>query len=144
MKKIIICIIAILTCFTLTACDNNANEDNNKDNTSNNKTTEEIVNLSNIESKIKSLGIDCKKTEVSYDMVGAKDGFKIVSGDYRIEVYKFNTSSESYKTAESSQKLTIDSMDYSFDAKVQNGYAYIIDDEFPQYSEVIKILNNLK
>lgn len=144
MKRFVICIMAILTCFILTACDNNANKENNKDNKNNNKTTEEIINLSNVESKIKSLGIDFKKTEVSYEMVGAKDGFKLVSGDYRIEVYKFNTSSESYKTAESSQKLTIDSMNYSFDAKVQNGYAYIIDDEFPQYSEVIKILNNLK
>ena len=35
-------------------------------------------------------------------------------------------------------------MDMSFDAKVQNGYAYIIDDEFPEYEKVVSILNQLK
>lgn len=35
-------------------------------------------------------------------------------------------------------------MDMSFDAKVQNGYAYIIDNDFPKYEEVVNILNKLK
>lgn len=141
MKKIFIGIMAVLVCFTLTACNSNNSSNNEKNE---NKQEESTSNLSNVQSEIEALGVECEKTETAYEMVGAIDGFKLNSDDYTLEIYKFDTSSDAYKTAEENQELVLDGMDYSFDAKVQNGYAYIIDDNFPQHDEVVKILNNLK
>ena len=34
-------------------------------------------------------------------------------------------------------------MDSSFDATVKNGYAYVIDNEFPKHDEVVNLLEQL-
>lgn len=144
MKKFLFVNLAILTlCFFLVGCGNKSTNEN-KTNNDNTPTSKENITLDNIQSKIEALGITCEKTEVYYPMVGATNGFKLNVDDTRIEIYKFNKSSDAYKKAEKEQKLTLNDMDMSFDAKVQNGYAYIIDDEFPEYEKVVSILNQLK
>lgn len=107
-----------------------------------NMTNDGKINMSNIKSEIEKLGIDVEEKNAYYEMVGASDGVKIYSGDYRIEIYKFDKSSEKYIEAEKNQKLktTIS----SFDATVKNGYAYLIDDQFPKHDEVIKLLEELQ
>lgn len=144
MKKGLISIMAIAMVFTLTACGNNNTSTTTNDNNNNaTETKKSSINLDNVKSKIEELGVNVEETEVYYQMVGATNGMKLVSGDYRIEVYKFDKSSDSYKAAEKNQKLSI-SEDYSFDAVVKNGYAYIIDAEFPQHDNVVKLLDQLK
>lgn len=144
MKKFLFVNLAILTlCFFLVGCGNKSTNEN-KTNNDNTPTSKENITLDNIQSKIEALGIACEKTEVYYQMVGATNGFKLNVDDTRVEIYKFNKSSDAYKKAEKEQKLTLNDMDMSFDAKVQNGYAYIIDDEFPEYEKVVSILNQLK
>lgn len=144
MKKFLFVNLAILTlCFFLVGCGNKSTNENKTSN-DNTPTSKENITLDNIQSKIEALGITCEKTEVYYQMVGATNGFKLNVDDTRVEIYKFNKSSDAYKKAEKEQKLTLNDMDMSFDAKVQNGYAYIIDDEFPEYEKVVSILNQLK
>ena len=135
-----------LTLFLLTGC-GNAKVDNNTNKKEDSKqtTTEEVkenINLLNIKNKIDELGITTSEEDVFFQMVGANAGTKIYSGDYRVEIYKFDTSTAEYKKAESSQKLEI-SEDMTFDAVVKNGYAYIIDDDFPQHDAVVELLNGL-
>ena len=76
-------------------------------------------------------------------MVGASEGFKLKSGETKVEIYKFDKSSDAYINAEKSQKLTLSGLDSSFDAKVKNGYAYVIDNEFQKHDEVVKLLEQL-
>lgn len=141
MKKIFICLFSLVLCFSLAGC----NMENNKKSEDNiNINENEKITLNNLEEKIKNLGISLEKVETVYAMVGAKDGYKLQSGDAHIEVYQFDESSEAYKNAQKNQQLLIESMNYSFDAKVQNGYAYIIDQNFPEYDKVILLLENLK
>lgn len=145
MKKFLFVNLAILTlCFFLVGCGNKSTNESKPSNDNNTPTSKENITLDNIQSKIEALGITCEKTEVYYQMVGATNGFKLNVDDTRVEIYKFNKSSDAYKKAEKEQKLTLNDMDMSFDAKVQNGYAYIIDDEFPEYEKVVSILNQLK
>lgn len=144
MKKFLFVNLAILTlCFFLVGCGNKSTNEIKPSN-ENTPTSKENITLDNIQSKIEALGITCEKTEVYYQMVRATNGFKLNVDDTRVEIYKFNKSSDAYKKAEKEQKLTLNDMDMSFDAKVQNGYAYIIDDEFPEYEKVVSILNQLK
>ena len=141
MKKILTSLLILVVCCSLTAC-GDKKETNNNDN---NKTQEtDKVTLSNLRSKIENLGIKCEKSVVAYDMVGAKDGFKLKSNNKTIEVYQFDKSSKEYKEAESSQKLNLSSMNMKFDAVVKNGYAYTIEKDFEKYDDVIKILDKLK
>lgn len=145
MKKFLFVNLAILTlCFFLVGCGNKSTNEDKPSNDNNTPTSKENITLDNIQSRIEALGITCEKTEVYYQMVGATNGFKLNVNDTRVEIYKFNKSSDAYKKAEKEQKLTLNDMDMSFDAKVQNGYAYIIDDEFPEYEKVVSILNQLK
>lgn len=147
MKKILLSIFAILVCFSLTGCANKTENDksnNDNSNKTNTNKTEEKVTLDNLEEKVKSLGIIFEKTETAYAMVGAKAGYKLSTDEGRVEVYQFDKSGDAYKTAEKKQQLVIESMNYTFEAKVQNGYAYIIDKEFPQYDKVVSLLEKLK
>ena len=134
MRKIFSILSITLLCVFIIGCSNN-NLNTNKN--------EETINLSNIQNKIEELDIECTKSDAFYQMVGAIDGFKLHSGEYRIEIYKFDTTSESYKIAEKNQELTIEGLS-TFKATVKNGYAYTIESGFPKYDDVISILNKLK
>ena len=145
MKKNFLTKVAILTlCFFLVGCGNKTTNEDKTNNNNNTPTVKENITLDNVQSKIEALGITCEKTEVYYQMVGAANDYELSAADTRVEIYKLDESRNAYKKAEKEQKITLDGMDMSFDAKVQNGYAYIIDNDFPKYEEVVNILNKLK
>lgn len=100
------------------------------------------MTIDNIQKHIESLGIKVEVDEPFYKLVGAKAGIKIYSGDSRIEIYRFDKNSDAYKNAEKEQKLSSGGIS-SFDAVVKNGYAYLIDDDFPNHSEVVSLLEKL-
>ena len=135
----------VLMCFVLllTGC-GKENTNNTATNKGNGATAKENVDLTNVQSKIENLGVNVSKEEVFYEMVGASDGMKLLSDEYRIEIYKFDKKSDEYKLAEQNQKLTLDGSEMSFDAVVKNGYAYLIDDEFPEHDAIVNILEQLK
>lgn len=114
--------------------------DNQSSNQSN--VNSDMVNIKNIKSQIESMGITLEQGDVYYKMVGAEDGLKLYSGDYRIEIYKFDKTSEKYKKAEAEQKLS--SAITSFSAVIKSGYAYLIDDGFPKHDEVVALLEKLQ
>ena len=143
MKKKGLIIVALVVCLLLTGCaKEKASEVSDSSNTVPTQAKENI-NLSNIQSKIEMLNVSVEKEEVSYELVGAKDGLKLLSNQSVIEIYQFDKNSNAYKKAEKKQKLEVSALDYDFDAVVKNGYAYTIESGFPQYDAVVSLLNQL-
>lgn len=145
MKKRLSILLIIMILFIVTGCSSSNNVIKTDSNRKEEKTVkkQDKITIDNIESKIRNLGIQIEKTEAYYDMIGAENGFKLNSGDSSIEIYKFDKNSEVYKTALNTQKISMGE-DFSFDAVVKNGYAYTIDESFPDYSEVIMLLEQLE
>ncbi len=146
MKKISVLLVIFVLCFAITGCGQNVENNTNNDNSTNNETVKEEKKLSSIDdfkNEVKKLGIDFEETKMSAEYINAESGLKLTSDGKKLEVYKFDTNSEHYKTAEENQKVTMDGFG-SFDAIVKNGYALMIDDNFPQYDKVIEIFNKLK
>ena len=143
MKKLLTLMMIGVVTFTLVGCGNDEKNEKTTEKKDNTVEKDNSVNLSNVQKKIEELGVKLEKTQTAYDMVGANDGFKLTSDDYRIEIYKFDKASEAYKTAETKQALTLDGFG-DMNATVKNGYAYILDDEFPQHDAVKNIWDQLK
>lgn len=146
MKKLLIITLAFGLAITLTGCGNDNKEQttDNNDNKSEQSQTQTSYSLSDFENDVKALIPTMQKSEVFYQMVGAIDGFKIYDSTdqtARIEIYKFDKASDEYKKAEADQKLYMNN--FSFDATVKNGYAFIIDDEFPEHDKIIELFNKL-
>lgn len=141
-------VLLIIVSSVYPASDNKTDTTESKDtisestNENTNETVDEKVTIDNIQKHIESLGIKVEVDEPYYKLVGANAGIKIYSGDSRIEIYRFDKSSDAYKKAEKEQKLSSGGI-ASFDAVVKNGYAYLIDDNFPKRSEVISLLDKL-
>lgn len=146
MKKISVLLVIFVLSFAITGCGQKAENSTNNDNSANNETVKEEKQLSSIDdfkNEVKELGINFEETKMSAEYINAESGLKLTSDGQKLEVYKFDTNSEHYKTAEENQKVTMDGFG-SFDAIVKNGYALMIDDDFPQYDKVIEIFNKLK
>ena len=146
MKKISVLLVIFVLCFAITGCGQNVENSTNNDNSAKNETVKEEKQLSSIDdfkNEVKELGINFEETKMSAEYINAESGLKLTSDGKKLEVYKFDTNSEHYKTAEENQKVTMDGFG-SFDAIVKNGYALMIDDDFPQYDKVIEIFNKLK
>ena len=145
MKKVFSLIAIMFVCLLIVGCGDK--ESNTDDNNSNNKQqNSSSYNLVDFKKDVKKLVPTITEEEVYYQMVGAIDGCKIYDeegGNNRIEVYKFDKSSDEYKQAEKTQKLSL-SGTMEFEALVKNGYALLIDDEFPQKAEIITLFNKLK
>lgn len=141
-------VLLIIVSSVYPASDNKTDTTESKDtisestNENTNGTVDEKVTIDNIQKHIESLGINVEVDEPYYKLVGANAGIKIYSGDSRIEIYRFDKSSDAYKKAEKEQKLSSGGI-ASFDAVVKNGYAYLIDDNFPKRSEIISLLDKL-
>ncbi|NLW71228.1 MAG: hypothetical protein GX061_09135, partial [Eubacteriaceae bacterium] len=91
-------------------------------------------------------GLTLTKETAFYEMVGAKNGYKLTDKDTGevMEIYAFDKASDAYKKAETDQKLTIESMSYSFDVKTSNGYAILLPENFPQKDAVLGLFNTLQ
>ncbi len=155
MKKYLSLVMIIALVFCLTGC-GDKEADNKKDESSNNTTNEttdnnqeetnketELTSINDFESEVQKLGIDYEKTDMVASYINAETGIKLKSGDTKLEIYKFDSSSEAYKKAETNQKVTMEGFG-DFEAIVKNGYALMIDNNFPQYDKVIEIFNKLK
>lgn len=132
MKKLLFSLLAIIVCLSFaTGCDN-------KNVTSNN-----ISSVDEFSQEVKELGINYVETEMAGSYIGAESGIKLTADNKKLEIYKYNTSTEEYKNAEANQKITITGIG-SYDAIVKNGYALLIDEDYPQYDSIIELFNKLK
>lgn len=150
MKKVLGVLIVMIGLFTITGCNNNSN-DNSQTNSNNqnqaNEQQEQVetssYGLNDFENDVKELVADVETTEMAAEYVGAESGIKLTSGDYKIELYQFDKNSSTYQTAEESQQITMEDFG-NFDAKVQNGYALIIDESFPNKTDIENLFDKLK
>ena len=146
MKKLFLSLLAIVICLSLTTGCDSKMENNSNDNNTNNteeKNNNKLTSISDFEKEIKTLGISYKKTEMVASYIGAESGIKLTADDKVIEIYKYDITTDEYKTAESNQQITITGVG-NYDAIVKNGYALLIDDDFPKYNFIIEIFNKLK
>ena len=144
MKKIFISLFAIIICLSLTTgCNSNNEEITNEQNNNINETESKLSSIDDFENEIKKLGINYEKIKMDSSYIGAEEGIKLTSNDKTLEIYKYNDKTDSYKTAENTQKITLTGIG-SYDAIVKNGYALLIDNDFPQYDSIIEIFNKLK
>lgn len=158
MKKNIIIILVLVLLFT--GCENKEEQKIADDKTKNNvqevkedenkeqkeEVKEEKINLENLEAKLNELNINITTIKMEASYVKAIEGYKYKTNNATLEVYKFDTSSEAYKKAETNQKITLESGNYrqNFNAVVKNGYAYILDNKFPEQEKVKELLNKLQ
>lgn len=130
-KRITILIVTIVFAFLLTGCgskDVNNSTEENKDNMSTEQTTKSSYTFENLKSDLTGLDSGIQVNQKSATMVGAEEGYGYIMSSCSLEVYRFDKSSEQYKTAEKEQKLSMPSMNMSFNATVKNGYAYLVTD----------------
>lgn len=140
--------------FTITGCGNSNNENNQTNNQNQPKEQQEqqiqqeqvetdSYSLNDFENDVKKLVANIEITQMAAEYVGAESGIKLKSNNSKIEIYKFDKNSSTYQTAEKNQQLTMEGFG-NFDAKVQNGYALIIDENFPNKTDIENLFNKLK
>ena len=142
MKKFLIILLLLIVSITLAGCEEEKNSINDINN-GNTTVEESTYTLSDFENDVKAKVNDIEKSEVYFQLIGAVDGFKLHSGDSRLEIYKYDKNSSDYKLAEQHQQITMQDFG-SFDATVKNGYALIIDEDFPNKQEIENLFNKLK
>lgn len=92
------------------------------------------------EETLNSKGIAYEKTEMAAGMIGAESGTKYKIGDGKVELYKFDISTEAYKSAEKTQKIALEGFG-EFKATVKNGYALMLENlDEKQYIEIFNSL----
>ena len=139
----IICIMASLFTMYFVLSNNEISFISNKKNNNVEKENNLKVEFDNIQSLLDEIGIETEKQDSYYQLIGAIDGYKLNHNDLFIEVYKYDKNSDEYKKAEETQSIEIKNVSQA-PAIVKNGYAYIINKDFPQYDKVVNILNQLK
>lgn len=147
MKKTLFFLVVLVGLLTITGCDSTKNEKNNDNSNQEQKEEQPQVekdtyDINDFESDVKALISDVNVTEMAAELVGAESGIKLTSNDSKVELYKFDKNSSTYKTAEENQQLTMEGFG-NFDATVQNGYAMIIDENFPNKADVENLFNKL-
>lgn len=125
IKKISILMVMFVFCFLLTGCGSKT-KIKISENNSINKTVKTNYTFENLKSDLSKLDSSIQVIQKAANYVGAEEGYGYVMSNCSIEVYRFNKSSEEYKKAEAEQKLSMPSVNMSFDATVKNGYGYLI------------------
>lgn len=140
MKKYMVVLITIVVILSCVSCTSSKPKD---DKGTSNVVTDERNNLTVFESFEKVLndkGLTYEKVTMAAEMVGAQQGIKYKMGDSKVEIYRFDTSTNVYKDAEESQSLQLDGIG-SFEAVVKNGYAILSDDQ-EMIDAFLKIVTN--
>ena len=132
MKKIRVILVMLLvltmSIFGLSGC---------KDDDS--KTVEPTV-FEQFENALIEKNLTFEKVTMAADLVGAEQGIKYKLQNENVELYRFDTSSDSYVVAEETQSLKMDGFG-SFDATVIDGYAMLSDNL--EFINIFKgIMNN--
>ena len=120
MKKIISIFLIVVMAFCVFGCSSGEKETENSN---------KIESIEDFKIALdKELGEKTTKEEAIYEMIGAKDGFKLCLNNETIcEIYVYDKDSDAYKKAEESSTITIESLGIPRDAIVKNGYALYIE-----------------
>lgn len=141
MKKKKLFMIIVLFLSIITAC---TNDDKNKENVDLDDINQEnkINSIEEFENEIKVLKLNYDKVQMVAGFVGAKEGIKLYIGNSKLEIYKFDKQSSDYQKAYNNQKIIVNGKN-EYSAIVKNGYALLIDEDFPEYDKIISIFERL-
>lgn len=110
--------------------------------------TEAIVLLNKFEQFEKGLedkSIKFETNEKSAEMVGAKQGYGYIFEDgTAVELYLFDTSSDSYAQAVNSGKLAVAVFGITLDVTFNDDICIYFNDENALEAEIMQIFNNIK
>lgn len=131
----------ILLLFTFTAC-GTSKEKSNKEN-DDIAESDKIKSITEFKTEVKNLGVTFDEVQLVAISVGAKEALRLTSGQSKLDIYFFDETTDDYKKAYQSQKI----ISYGTDeqkAIVKNGYAVVIPNDYPEYDEIIKLVNRLR
>ena len=77
------------------------------------------------EEALTAAGVKYQKVTMGAELVGAEQGIKFKIDNGTVEIYRFDTGKDEYKTAEKTQSLKMEGFG-AFQATVKNGAAMII------------------
>ena len=78
------------------------------------------------ENELSDRGIKYEAVKMAAEMVGAKEGWKYLIGDGRVEIYRYDKNSDNYMMALKNSEIILSGFG-RFPAIVANGYAMLID-----------------
>ncbi len=109
----------------------------------NNNAPVDSITYEEFPEKVKELGVEFETVEMIAEVIGAQEGIKLDTEDYgNCELYRFDPDSEAYKTLEKEGSLELFGQKYEF--LTHDGFGFLIDDEFPEYDQVIELFNRLR
>ena len=123
-KKLLLFVSVTAITLILTGCGSNTSSEPTKQSGG----TKASYTFENLKEDLTALDSNIEIYEKSAGLVGATEGYGYIMGDCSIEVYKYDKTSDQYKTAEKEQKISMPSFGMTYSATVKNGYAYMITD----------------
>lgn len=102
----------------------------------------EKTKFEQFEAGLDELGIKYEKVTMGADLVGAQEGVKYKLSDGNVELYKFDTSTDAYKTAVKNKAITLQGFG-DFPAEFNNDMALIFDDEVSSKSDIQNLFSTL-
>ena len=121
-KKAILFVSAIALTLILTGCGSNGGVET-VEQSGGNKAS---YTFDNLKEDLTALDSNIEINDKSAELVGATEGYGYMMDGCTIEVYKYDKTSDQYKTAEKEQKISMPSFGMSYNATVKNGYAYMV------------------
>lgn len=124
MKKIVI-VLMIALAISLVGCgdSNKQTSDSNVDNIEKSESHVSKSNMDSIQDVCKYMEsknvVSGSQTKMDAQSIGALSGFKYK--DSKAEIYEFDTSSDAYKSAKETGKITISSLNYTCEVTAING-----------------------
>lgn len=136
MKKLIVMFLVTIFICGLVGCGANNITDETASGTNQTQGEESKTVFDRFEQALSDKDITFEKIQMAADLVGAKQGVKYKIGNGSVELYSFDKSSETYRTAEDKQALTLEGFG-DFSCVVTNGYALLVNDlESIVYEEI--------
>ena len=109
---------------------------------SSDSTDAEKTKFEQFEAGLDELGIKYEKVTTGADLVGAQQGMKYKLSDGNVELYKFDTSTDAYKTAVENKAITLQGFG-DFPAEYNNDMALIFDDEVSSKADIQNLFSTL-
>lgn len=150
-KRIITCLLALVTVLVITSCGNKTatqepkqnagepianetiQETENTESTTNNETKDGFAKF---EEELAEKAIAYEKINMAADMIGAVEGYAYKIGESKVELYRFDTESDAYKNAESSGKVVLEFFNTEIDILLNGEFGII--NGTPETIEIFK------
>lgn len=97
------------------------------------------------EKALESNNIKFKKIWIHAAMIGAKEGYRYkFTDDTAVELYLFDTNSNSYKKLVTTKKAELDNLNISFDVDFVDDICFLFNGEPQNKDMIVSLIHNLK